>query len=92
MDIGLILSRHNMEPPMGITRRAIPRFRVAENEKGQPFIVIERSTGEDLWFFKNMIGFDLQSEATFEEANAISKYLNSNIREIRETISSLIDS
>jgi hypothetical protein len=75
-----------MEPPMEITKRAIPRFRVAENAEGLPFIVIERSSGEDLWFFKNIIGFDLQTETAFEEANAISRYLNSNISRISETI------
>jgi hypothetical protein len=73
---------------MEITKRAIPRFRVAENAEGLPFIVIERSSGDDLSFFKNMIGFDLRPGTTSEEANAISRYLNSNFPRIYETISS----
>ena len=73
---------------MEILKRTIPRFRVAERAEGQPFIVIEQSGGDDLPIFMNTIRFDLWPGITFEEANAISRYLISNIPRIYETISS----
>lgn len=71
---------------MAVTKRAIPRFRVAEHAEGDPWIVIEQSGGEDLSLLKNMIGFNLRPGTTLEEANTISKYLNLNIQKISETV------
>jgi 2-hydroxychromene-2-carboxylate isomerase len=79
--------RHvSMEATMAVTKRAIPRFRVAEHAEGDPWIVIEQSGGEDLSLLKNMIGFNLRPGTTLEEANTISKYLNLNIQKISETV------
>ncbi|MDI4231482.1 hypothetical protein OZ411_01470 [Bradyrhizobium sp. Arg237L] len=66
------------------TRRARTRFRVAEHASGQPFIVLEPLSGDDLQLFSRSIGFDLPQSTTFEEAQEIAKYLNNKLVQIAE--------
>jgi hypothetical protein len=61
------------------------RFRVTEDANGKPCIVVERSGGDDLCLFENMVGFDLRPGTSIGEAEAISHYLNSKLIAISET-------
>jgi hypothetical protein len=70
---------------MSNTKRATPRFRVAEYADGKPWIVVEQSGGDDLTVFEKMIGFDLRPGTSIGEAESISHYLNSKLIAISET-------
>jgi hypothetical protein len=66
------------------TKQATPRFVVFEASDG-PWIMIEQSGGDDLSLFEKTIGFKLHPGTTFEEAKAISNYLNSKLLVVTET-------
>ena len=67
-------------------KRVTPTFRVGEFADGQPFIVLEPSSGDELNLFRNKsIGFDLRRGTTYEEAQEIVRFLQDRITHISET-------
>ena len=69
-----------------MTKRATPHFRVGEFADGQPFIVLEAVSGDELNLFRNKsIGFDLRRGTTYEEAQAVARHLQDWITHISET-------
>ena len=66
------------------TKRARTRFRVAEHASGQPFIVFEPLSGDQLKLFSQNVGFDLPPNTSYEEAQQIAKLLNEKLVQIAE--------
>ena len=61
-----------------MTRRAGVSFKVKENASGQPWVLAEWLSGDDL--FGGTLGFELEPGTTLEEAKEISAYLREHIR------------
>jgi len=68
-----------------MTERAMVRFSVKQYTSEKPWIVIEPLSGGKLDLFKKVVGFDLPSGTTFEQAERICDFLNENIEQIGET-------
>jgi hypothetical protein len=66
------------------TKRAKTRFRVAEQASGQPILVLEPLSGDDLQLFQKSIGFDLPPATSIEDAQELARLLNSKLVYIAE--------
>jgi hypothetical protein len=68
------------------TERGEYRFTVKEYASGAPFVAAEPAgTFEGLEGFGGDLGFDLQPNTTYEQAQDIAKYLNRHIAAITLT-------
>jgi len=68
-----------------MTKRATPRFSVAERDNGQPWLMMEHSGGDHLTIFDKLIGFDLRQGTEMNEAQAIANFLNEKLLRVNET-------
>lgn len=68
-----------------MTERASVRFRVTQYANEKPWIVLEPLSGGNLDLFKKVVGFDLPTGTSFEQAERICDFLNENIEQIAET-------
>jgi hypothetical protein len=68
---------------MGKTNRAEFTFVVKEGAEGRPWIAAEPLSGETV--FKGLVGFDLASDATLEQAKELAAYMRKHIRGMNST-------
>lgn len=68
-----------------MTERASVRFRGTQYANEKPWIVLEPLSGGNLDLFKKVVGFDLPTGTSFEQAERICDFLNENIEQIAET-------
>ena len=69
------------------TSRAVPHFRVAEYEGGQPWIVMEPYSGDGLLVFRESvtIGFNLTPGTPPKEAESIAEFMREHLIAVAET-------
>jgi hypothetical protein len=68
-----------------MTKRATPKFSVKERDNGQPWLVMEQSSGDHLVLFDKLVGFDLRHGTEMNEAQAIANFLNEKLLRVSET-------